>query len=137
VTYRFENLHRREVDAKTAKQLDSVPWVDDGRGYIRRETTIKYQGDLYTLYEAKYVCADCRRDYDGVYMVHDRLWRKYGIDGHLCPPCLGKRMGRDITMKDLNSAPCNSMGWSNETLKRPNYGPVIPPVDVLNAEITP
>jgi len=42
-------------------------------------------------------------------MVHDALWDQYGAgEGFLHRACLAKRMGRNITSKDLTDAPINA-----------------------------
>jgi hypothetical protein len=37
-----------------------------------------------------------------MYVVHDAIWKQYGVGrGKLCATCLGKRMGRSVSLGDL------------------------------------
>jgi hypothetical protein len=52
--------------------------------------------------EERFTCEDCgAKDYN-MYMVNDDLWKKYGNEKFtLCKSCLEKRMGRNLTKKDI------------------------------------
>ena len=53
--------------------------------------------------EERFTCADCgTKDYS-MYMVNDDLWKKYGNEKFtLCKSCLEKRIGRNLTKKDIS-----------------------------------
>lgn len=59
----------------------------------------------------RYNCSDCGVDTMGCskdYMVHDFLWKNFGNkEGHLCPKCFSKRMGRFILKTDLTKCSTN------------------------------
>lgn len=60
-----------------------------------------------------FLCMDCKKDThesNEYYSLHDRLWRKIqpAIVGMLCLDCAERRLGREITAADFNSAPINA-----------------------------
>lgn len=64
-------------------------------------------------------CRDCG-DLVQLYMVKDELWEQavpddpHDMSIWICMPCLADRLGRPITVFDLNDAPCNE-DWTTLT----------------------
>jgi hypothetical protein len=55
-------------------------------------------------------CLDCKCVHPGEYMVTSEVWESSGLgcsDGALCLPCLEKRLGRKVSIKDFINEPIN------------------------------
>ena len=78
----------------------------------------------YTREEAilAFKCLDCGRDtaqMSEYYMVHNRIWKRYGVKhGMLCIGCLERRMGRKLTKLDFTDAPTNRCKHSARLFNR-------------------
>lgn len=66
-------------------------------------------------------CRDCE-NYHEMCMVEDWVWDKIRgeqpVDVVLCFPCMEKRLGRRITLKDLKHVPCNAPYFIGFTMDR-------------------
>lgn len=59
-------------------------------------------------------CAICGSDTQlEYYMVHDEIWKQFGVDPLLCLGCLESRMGRELDSSDFTDCLLNEvdMGW--------------------------
>ncbi len=57
-----------------------------------------------------WLCLDCQTETD-CYMLHDWLWEALvpAIKGHLCIPCLEKRLNLTLTREFFSEAPINDL----------------------------
>ncbi len=48
-----------------------------------------------------FACGDCRERFD-FFMAKDSMWASAGLkhEHNVCPSCLGKRLGRQLTIED-------------------------------------
>lgn len=97
----------QEVDAQASE-------VDLARGLVvLRSAEGKYRGLCRwsgKRIELLSTCIDCMEPIREWYMVTDTAWEKragFRGDECACLPCLGRRLGRELRLRDFTKAPIN------------------------------
>jgi hypothetical protein len=93
--------------------LDALLWItgddDPVTGYTKRELAHLALDATEELTDFEcFGCGVNTLEIDERYMVHNDLWRTYGVEGMLCIGCLEARIGRRLTPADFTNCGGNN-----------------------------
>jgi hypothetical protein len=119
------------LDPLTEDQRNSLEWLligeltDDEIIELAQRAKIELTTEALLEY-GKARCDDCKDDVGARgewFMVHEEVWEEAGGKRFLCVRCMETRLGRPLTPRDFNDAPCNIPNMSTLLLNRLGYGP--------------
>jgi hypothetical protein len=118
--YFYSKADRAALPVEVIVAFEAVPWSQEPNGCCRSRHAFyrnKENGQIIQVVDYESWCGDCGRREWTIFMVWKHLWVKYGNGlGMLCQSCFAKRLGRPLTLNDLNTAPCNQEFTSDEDL---------------------
>jgi hypothetical protein len=96
-----------EATYTIAEFLDAIGWAEEQYSDQTRHNKVDlaYLAQVALREMSDPRCFSCGHDVFAMdefnYMVHAKLWQRYGVEGHLCIGCFETRLGRQLRPTDF------------------------------------